>query len=322
MNMNERKIKILSAPSHIEFVERLKNVLGEDNITEDAFCDCAIALLDGYESVNTTVAAKVLETIGRGITVIPIDVTKEPSALSDVISQIANPASLPSLCESCVSALDSGETAANEADADVSNEESETDECCEECDCCHEPEAESSDATMPSDEVAPVEEIAFSENIASVEETAPIGEAEPVTVDEPIIMGETELPTHDEGVDSAEQSFENAVPHFDESFAASAPDTDSNVTCECGAKVDSDMLFCWNCGRKMTKPEPEPETAQNKCSCGADIIPGTAFCWNCGKHIDGDDADIPPAETVAHCPTCGAVTAEEDNFCFSCGQRL
>lgn len=289
--MNEKKIKILSALSQREFVERLRHVLGDDCVTDSDCCDCAIAVLDGYESVNTKVAAAALEALGRGITVIPIDATKEQIALCDAVAQIANPAIVPSICECCAPTPDPSENAAQTAEPDAADA------------FCDESPVDDSSAETEK-ECTDGEDVSAIDEAAPNTETAADAEMMSDTV-EPIVTIENE-PTH-QAAD---------VPATDETAcdnAASCADAHSSVTCSCGAQVDSDMLFCWSCGRSMTTP---------KCSCGADIIPDTAFCWSCGKHLVEHELPDISVPATPHCPSCGTEISSSDKFCASCGARL
>lgn len=48
-----------------------------------------------------------------------------------------------------------------------------------------------------------------------------------------------------------------------------------NQTCECGAKLLSDAVFCMGCGKKVDMI----------CACGASVKPGSKFCGKCGAKL-------------------------------------
>ncbi|HLK64814.1 MAG TPA: M48 family metallopeptidase [Bryobacteraceae bacterium] len=68
----------------------------------------------------------------------------------------------------------------------------------------------------------------------------------------------------------------------------------ARVKCACGAKVNSKLNFCPECGRPIDADAIEGTLAPSACaSCGATITPGVKFCPGCGARQDG--AALPAA---------------------------
>jgi Zn-dependent protease with chaperone function len=55
------------------------------------------------------------------------------------------------------------------------------------------------------------------------------------------------------------------------------------VKCECGAKVNSKLAFCPECGKPITADQPAVAGATPVCAaCGRELAPGVKFCVGCG----------------------------------------
>ena len=62
----------------------------------------------------------------------------------------------------------------------------------------------------------------------------------------------------------------------------------------CGAELQSDSLFCCECGERLTAP------AQSVCpACGAENPPDALFCGMCGTRLAGAAAPVAPVVTPA-----------------------
>ena len=69
----------------------------------------------------------------------------------------------------------------------------------------------------------------------------------------------------------------------------------------CGAELQSDSLFCCECGERLTAP------AQSVCpACGAENPPDALFCGMCGTRLAG--AAAPAASVVTPAPAAPVVT--------------
>lgn len=59
-------------------------------------------------------------------------------------------------------------------------------------------------------------------------------------------------------------------------------DMDLEVRCsKCGVQVDKEAVFCYNCGAKITRSEPEKVCGQ----CGAKLPANSVFCFSCGWKV-------------------------------------
>lgn len=81
---------------------------------------------------------------------------------------------------------------------------------------------------------------------------------------------------------------------------------DSSNRCpNCGVAINSEDMFCVNCGTKLDN--------QMRCDkCGAVISGDDVFCTNCGNRLIFD----------LKCPACGSKVNPDDAFCTVCGCKL
>lgn len=67
---------------------------------------------------------------------------------------------------------------------------------------------------------------------------------------------------------------------------------EGKVCPRCGATLDADAMFCYNCGASLAAPEPEiPEievafTGKTCRSCGTELDADAMFCYNCGARVE------------------------------------
>jgi hypothetical protein len=60
----------------------------------------------------------------------------------------------------------------------------------------------------------------------------------------------------------------------------------SSYRCECGTYVDSNLLYCPNCGRPVVSKENSKKEEKYCPQCGGKVGSDDAFCKNCGAKLD------------------------------------
>lgn len=306
--MSEAKVILVSCPEKSSFAEKVTAALAEKGIAytlspSEQGAKALLAVLDGKNSINTAVAAKVMEAVGSGIPVFSICPEHECCACGETLAMLEK--LFVERIESVVEAPVIEEPVAEALVVEESVAEAPVNEA---------PVIEELVAEAVVAEQTPARKCVCGETVSEdmafcwscgrkVETLAP--EAEPVASPEPIAdaMPENEPET-------AGQTAPEAAP--------------AARKCSCGAEILPDTVFCWKCGSRVeaavTASEAAP--AAPKCSCGAEILSDTAFCWNCGKKI-GAAEDAPKAvPATPKCPGCGADITPGDRFCFSCGTPL
>lgn len=78
----------------------------------------------------------------------------------------------------------------------------------------------------------------------------------------------------------------------------------------CGAKNDSNVKFCANCGTKLVN---DKEEGVKICpNCQEKNIKDSEFCINCGTSLNG-------AKLTKICPKCLKKNSDDSEFCANCG---
>lgn len=91
--MSEAKVIVVSCPEKSSFAEKVTAALAEKGIAytlspSEQGAKALLAVLDGKNSVNTAVAAKVLEAVGSGIPVFSICPEQECCACGETLAML------------------------------------------------------------------------------------------------------------------------------------------------------------------------------------------------------------------------------------------
>ena len=331
--MSEAKVIVVSCPEKSSFAEKVTAALAEKGIAytlspSEQGARALLAVLDGQNSINTSVAAKVMEAVGSGIPVFSICPEQECCACGETLAMLEKlfVERIESVVEAPVIEEPVAEAPVIEepvAEAPV------IEESVVEAPVIEEPIAEVPVIEEPVAEAPVIEELVAEAVVAEqtpvrkcvcgetvsddmafcwscgrkVETLAP--EAEPVASSEPI----------------ADAMPENEPENAGQTAPESAP---AARKCSCGAEILPGTAFCWKCGSRVEAAVTAPEVAPaaTKCSCGAEILPDTAFCWNCGKKVGAAEEAPTAVPATPKCPGCGADITPGDRFCFSCGTPL
>ena len=79
---------------------------------------------------------------------------------------------------------------------------------------------------------------------------------------------------------------------------------------KCGAELEEGVLYCRECGTKVTNGEIRICT-----ECGATVAGDAIFCPECGTRLDGSDADVSEREPASY--DVSLYTEEEDESKYS-----
>jgi len=84
------------------------------------------------------------------------------------------------------------------------------------------------------------------------------------------------------------------------------------VNCRyCGAGLPEGALFCGECGRAVTAPEPAPRTAS---------VPAMPIAFSAAGAASDDHVDhVGAPHPAATCPQCGTAVEDDEIFCGECG---
>lgn len=120
-------------------------------------------------------------------------------------------------------------------------------------------------------------------------------------IDETILLKE-------QAIEDALKKQEEALRSLQEEDSSSAPV--QNLTCSCGAPINSETKFCAKCGKKIEhevvsmiieaeavqeeilddveveEAEIEIEPTLIICQCGEELSPDTVFCAQCGRKVN------------------------------------
>ena len=331
--MSEAKVIVVSCPEKSEITEKVAASLAEKGIAytlspSEQGARALLAVLDGQNSINTSVAAKVMEAVGSGIPVFSICPEQECCACGETLAMLEKlfVERIESVGEASVIEEPVIEDPVTEEPVieELVAETPEIEEPVVEDPVIEEPVAEDPEIEAPISEALTAEAViaeqtparkcvcgeTVSDDMAfccscgrKVETIAP--EAEPVASSEPI----------------ADAMPENEPENAGQTAPESAP---AARKCSCGAEILPGTAFCWKCGSRVEAAVTAPEVAPaaTKCSCGAEILPDTAFCWNCGKKVGASEEAPTAVPATPKCPGCGADITPGDRFCFSCGTPL
>ncbi len=82
-------------------------------------------------------------------------------------------------------------------------------------------------------------------------------------------------------------------PVYEEPVEPEVPAAPEGKVCpKCGAMLDADAMFCFNCGASLAAPEPEPPEVEfvfkNKTCpmCGTELDADAMFCYSCGTKVE------------------------------------
>ena len=316
--MSEAKVIVVSWPEKSEIAEKVAASLAEKGIAytlspSEQGAKALLAVLDGQNSINTSVAAKVMEAVGSGIPVFSICPEQECCACGETLAMLEK--LFVERIESVAEAPVIEESVTEEPVVEESVAETpEIEEPVVEDPVIEAPISEALTAEAVVAEQTPARKCVCGETVSDdmafcwscgrkVETIAP--EAEPVASSEPI----------------ADAMPENEPENAGQTAPESAP---AARKCSCGAEILPGTAFCWKCGSRVEAAVTAPEVAPaaTKCSCGAEILPDTAFCWNCGKKVGAAEEAPTAVPATPKCPGCGADITPGDRFCFSCGTPL
>ena len=195
--------------------------------------------------------------------------------------------------------------------------------------------------------VEPVAEEAPAAPTEPVVEEAPATPAEPVVEEAPAAPAEPvveEAPAAPAEPVVEEAPAAPAEPVVEETPAAPANKPAAGRICpSCGAAVADNMLFCIECGQRLTQDSPAEDPAPAvqpdeeapeivvpagyvRCpSCGCFVPEGNRFCIECGQPLAAapekpEEPDIPKGMT--RCEGCGSIVPAGMKFCIECGRPM
>jgi len=256
--MSEIKdVLIVSCPEGSEFVNTVAARLAEEGVTytvapSEGCVKAVLAVLEGKNTVNTAVAAKIMEAVGNGIPVFSICPEHECCACSETFAMIkklfAAEAAAEEISMTCEPVI---EPSANEvpiAPLSVTRK----------CTCGAEIDTDMAFCCACGKKI---------ENVVS--------EADIVPASKKCSCG-AEL--------SPDTLFcWNCGSRVDTAAAVAATPA-ATLKCACGADILPDTAFCWNCGSKVGQSFV-PQIP--RCSkCGSEITSGDRFCFSCGAPIN------------------------------------